>query len=142
MITADQIMQLRRRIPDLGTVNPDTGLTEYIFEDEALENFLEQAIAEHTDGERDSTSMTSEDFPLALLLAQHSAVLDISTDSSKYFKWTNGDTDADKTHQSRVCVKIANEILKRYNAQLAKKFKEQEMGITQPYATRLWNMRN
>jgi len=141
MITPDQIMSLRRRIPDLGTVNPDTGLTEYMFEDEALEEFLEQGIAEHTNGLRDSTSVTTEDWPLALLLAQHSSVLDIATDSSKYFRWTNGDTDADKTHQSRVCKKIADGILDRYDLQLKKKFKEQEMGMRQSFESRLWHMR-
>ena len=141
MLTQEQIDELRARIPDQGRENPETLVIEFAFTDAELEEFLEQGILEHTSGLRNSSSMTTEDWPMALLLAQHSALIALSTDSSRYFKWSEGDVSADKTKQATACIRLAREILRRYQVQLDKKAKDQSQGIRQDLASGLWHMR-
>jgi len=141
MLTQIQIDNFRARIPDQGRVNPDTQVTEYAFTDPELEKYLEEAISEHTDGLRTSANMTEADWPMALLLAYHSALSALGTESSRYFKWSEGDVSGDKTKQATACIRLAREALRRYQVQLAKKKTDQDQGIRQNVVSNLWHMR-
>lgn len=129
---ATNVEELRRKVQDYYNARTGTVLSasEQAFTDTELEEIFDSAVAEATDGEATSATITLYQKSLAMLIARSDAMLQIAQDEARRVKWQTGNEVQDPSQVAPNLVKVAESLQKRYEQARDRKFKEEQVGIT------------
>lgn len=130
--TPAHINELRRKIQDFYNARTGQILTsaQQAFTDTELGEIFDSAVAEATDGKSTAATVDSYQKSIAMLLARSDAMLQIAQDEARRIKWQTGNEVQDPSTVAPNLVKVAESLLKRYQQARDRKFKEEQVGIT------------
>ncbi|MAE83249.1 MAG: hypothetical protein CMB80_10970 [Flammeovirgaceae bacterium] len=132
MATQSQIQKLRRKVQDFYSKRTGAVLTasQQAFKDEELEDILDDAFAEATDGASDASNANSVDTAMAILLARSDAILQIAQDEARRVLWQVNNEIIDPTNISSSLVEVARTLQQRFENYRARKLREEIAGVT------------
>ena len=87
---------------------------QYAFNDEELENIINDSAAEATDGTATAEQMNSLQEAWCMLLARADAILQIAQDESRRLKWQMNNEIVDPSNIAENLVKVSEQLAKRY----------------------------
>jgi hypothetical protein len=130
--TEAHINELRRKVQDFYNARTGAILTteQQAFTDTELGEIFDSAVAEATDGEATAATINPFQKSLAMLLARADAMLQVAQDEARRIKWQTGNEVQDPSQVAPNLVKVAESLQKRYQQARERKFKEEQVGIT------------
>ena len=131
MATAAQISKLRRKIQDFYNARTGAELTsgEQAFKDAELDDIIDDAAAEATDGASLSANLSAKDEALTMLIARADAMLQIAQDEARRIRWQTGNEIQDPTKVAENLVMVAEALQRRYKEARDRALKEEIAGV-------------
>jgi len=116
MASTAQIHKLRRKLEDFYNKRTGDQLTtaEQAFKDDEINDIIDDAIAEATDGEADYTSVSQYQLSLALILGRADGVLQVAQDEARRIRWQTNNEINDPSMVAANLVRVAEALQKRY----------------------------
>lgn len=132
MATTAQIQKLRRKIQDFYNKRTREQLSsdEQAFHDEELEDIIDDASAEVSDGASNAESLSALHESWMILLARADAILQIAQDEARRIKWQMNNDVVDPSNVAINLVRIAETLQKRYKDARDRQLKENVEGVT------------
>ncbi len=128
----------RRDIPDTANintlrslmkdVNPDE--TRWAFFNSELQDYVEKAITVHTAGARTEASATPDDIAMSMFLAQCSGYEALASNSSRRFRWQDGNESVDKSMQANQLIALCKALMDKYDKIRKQRADELQAGTT------------
>lgn len=117
MATVAQITKCRRLLQDMydGEGVQLTTATQ-AFADDELNDLIDDAFAEVTEGSRTALTAVPADTPLAMLIARADGILMIAQDETRRKKWEINNKVIDDTNSAKGLIAIAKELRQRYES--------------------------
>jgi hypothetical protein len=138
--TTAQVQKLRRKVQDFYSKRTGTELdaSQFAFKDEELEDIIDDAFAEVTDGARSASDATSLDTAMAMLLSRADAILQIAQDEARRLKWQKNNEIVDPQFVATSLVQVAKALQQRYENYRKRKLEAEIEGVsTRPSGGRL-----
>lgn len=131
MATSAQILKLRRKIQDYYSARTGEVLTtgEQAFKDDELEDIIDDAAAESTDGGSTAADLTPKDEALTMILARADAMLQIAQDEARRVKWQTGNEIQDPSKVAENLVMVAEALRRRYKDARDRALREEIAGV-------------
>lgn len=131
MATTAQIEKLRRKIQDYYDARTGAVLTttDWAFQDDELEDIIDDASAEATDGAAAAADLSAKQEAWMMLLARADAMLQIAGDEARRIRWQTGNKIQDPTQVAGNLVKVAEALQKRYRDARDRELKEEIAGV-------------
>lgn len=131
MATAAQIAKLRRKIQDFynARTGAELGTSEQAFRDVELEDIIDDAAAEVTDGASTAATIGAGDTPLMMLVARADAMLQIAQDEARRIRWQTGNEIQDPTKVAENLVMVAEALQRRYKEARDRDLKREIEGV-------------
>jgi len=134
MALTEQKFKLRRLLQDLYD-RDGTQLTESnrAFQDDELDDLIECAAVEVTEGLRSVSQLTGPDLALVMLVARSDGVLMLAQDEARRKKWNINNKTIDSTETPKRLIEIARELRMRYQGHKDRSLKKElEDGLNRP----------
>lgn len=131
MATTAQKEKLRRKIQDYYNKRDGTVLasSDNAFQDDELDDILDDAFIEVTDGERTSATGTAIDESMAMLLSRADAIIMIAQDEARRIRWQANNEIIDPTQIAPNLIAAARELRARYDNYRKRKQEKEVEGV-------------
>ena len=129
--TQQQVQKLRRKIQDFYSKRDGSvlGSSNQAFKDDELEDILEDAYIEVTDGARTAATATAHDTAMAMILGRADAILQVAQDEARRVRWQTNNEIIDPTMIARNLIAAARELRMRYEGYRKRKLEEKVEGV-------------
>ena len=132
MATNAQIQKLRRKIQDFYSkrTGAELSASEQAFKDDELQDIIDDAFAEVTDGLRDANEANALDEAMMILVARADAILQIAQDEARRIKWQVNNEIIDPESIAKNLLEVAKALQQRYENYRKRKLQEEINGIS------------
>ena len=125
-------MKLRRKLQDLyDDANVLLAAAKQAFTDDEVNDLIDDAFVEVSDGKRTSTTPAADDVPLAMLVSRADGVLMLAQDESRRQKWEMNNKIVDGTEGAKRLIDVAKELRQRYKEHRDRTLKAQVEGVVE-----------
>lgn len=131
MATVAQVQKLRRKVQDFYNKRTRELLTadEQAFHDDEIEDIIDDASAEVTEGAATAESLTPLQESWMMIVARADAILQIAQDEARRIRWQTNNEIVDPTMVASNLVRVADSLSKRYKEAKDRELKKEIEGV-------------